>query len=56
MWSSALKENNEVQFTIRRNGVEKKLSGKAVLPKEMISGYEFTETSKLALKEAWLKG
>ena len=56
MWSSALKENNEVQFTIRRNGVEKKLSGKAVLPKEMISGYEFTETSKVALKEAWLKG
>ena len=56
MWSSSLKENELVQFTIRRNGVEKKLSGKAVLPKEMIPGYEFTETNKFTLKEAWLKG
>ena len=55
MWSTALKENEEVSFTIRRNGVAKKYSGKAILPKEMIPGYQFTDTTKLALKEAWLK-
>ena len=56
MWSTALKENEVVNFTIKRNGVEKKYSGKAILPKEMISGYQFTEMAKSALKEAWLKG
>lgn len=56
MWSSSLKENEEVTFTIRRDGVEKKYTGKAVLPTEMISGYQFTEKDKMALKEAWLKG
>ena len=56
IWSSTLKENEEVTFTIKRDGVEKKLTGKAVLPKEMISGYQFTESDKLALKNAWLKG
>lgn len=56
MWSSMLKENEEVTFTIKRDGIEKKLTGKAILPKEMISGYQFTENEKLALKNAWLKG
>ncbi len=56
MWSMALKENDVVSFTIKRNGVEKKLKGSAVLPKELIPGFQFTDTTKLALKEAWLKG
>ena len=56
MWSTSLKENDEVTFKIKREGIEKTFTGKAVLPKELISGYEFTDSSKLALKEAWLKG
>ena len=56
MWSTSLKENEEVTFKIKREGIEKTYTGKAVLPKELISGYEFTDSSKLALKEAWLKG
>ncbi len=56
MWSMALKENDEVSFTIKRNGVEQKLKGNAVLPQELIPGFQFTDTSKLALKDAWLKG
>ena len=55
MWSTSLKENEEVQFTIRKDGIEKIVIGKAILPKEIIPGYEFTEASKKVLKEAWLK-
>lgn len=56
MWSTSLKENDEVTFKIKREGIEKTFTGKAVLPKELIPGYEFTDSSKLTLKEAWLKG
>jgi predicted metalloprotease with PDZ domain len=56
MWSTSLKENEAVHFTIKREGIEKKLSGNAILPQELISGFQFTETSKETLKEAWLKG
>lgn len=56
MWSSALKENDYVTFTIKRNGIEKQFAGNAVLPLEMIPGYQFTELQKKSLKDAWLKG
>ena len=56
LWSTTLQENDEVTFTTKRNGVEKNTTAKAVLPKEMIPGFEFTDTAKSALKEAWLKG
>lgn len=56
MWSTSLRENDEVIFKIRRDGIEMTFSGKAILPKELIPGYKFTETAKTALKEAWLKG
>ena len=56
LWSTSLKENEEVTFTIKRKGVEKKISGKAVLPQELILGFQFTDNTKTALKEAWLKG
>lgn len=56
MWSTSLKENEEVTFTIKRDNIEKKFTGKAVLPHEMIPGYQFTDRQKLALKEDWLKG
>lgn len=56
IWSTTLKENEVVTFTIKRNGIEKEFTGKAILPQEMIPGYQFTEKEKLNLKEAWLKG
>jgi predicted metalloprotease with PDZ domain len=54
-WSTSLKEAQEATFTIRRDGLEKEYTGKAVLPTEMIPGYQFTENEKLDLKNAWLK-
>jgi predicted metalloprotease with PDZ domain len=54
-WSTSLKEGQEATFTIRREGVEKKYTGKAVLPTEMVPGYQFTENEKMDLKNAWLK-
>ncbi len=56
IWSTSLKEEEEVTFIIRRNGVEKQFSGKAILPQERIPGYQFTETAKESKKQAWLKG
>jgi predicted metalloprotease with PDZ domain len=56
MWSTSLQENDATTFTIKRDGVEKKFTGKAVLPTELIPGYQFTDKDKSALKEAWLKG
>ena len=56
IWSTGLKENDEVTFTIKRGGIEKEFSGNAILPQEMIPGYQFTEKQKLSLTEAWLKG
>ena len=56
LWSTSLKENNLVTFVVKRNGLELKLSGKAVLPQELIPGYQFTNSEKTGLKEAWLKG
>lgn len=55
MWSTSLKEGEEVTFTIKRDSVVKKLKGKVVLPVEIVPGYQFTVDEKLALKNAWLK-
>jgi predicted metalloprotease with PDZ domain len=55
MWSTTLQEQEEVTFTIKRDGIEKTCTGKAVLPQELIPGYHFTEKEKTSLKEAWLK-
>jgi predicted metalloprotease with PDZ domain len=56
IWSTSLKENEEVTFKIKREGIEKSFSGKAILPQELIPGYKFTDIAKEALKKAWLKG
>ena len=56
MWSMSLKENDEVTFKIRRDGTEHTYTGTALLPKELIPGYKFTDSTKALLKEAWLKG
>ena len=55
MWSTSLQENEPLTFTVRRNGIEKKLAGNAVLPKEIIAGFQFTNQDKATLKDAWLK-
>lgn len=56
IWSTLLRENDEVQLTLKREGTELKLQGKAILPTELIPGFQFTDKTKTALKEAWLKG
>lgn len=56
IYSTSLKENEEVTFKIKRNDIELNLSGKIILPQEITPGYNFTNQSKLMLKEAWLKG
>ena len=56
IWSTSLKENEEVTFKINRERLEKTFSGKAILPQELIPGYKFTDITKEALKKAWLKG
>jgi predicted metalloprotease with PDZ domain len=50
------KENDAITLKIRRNGVEKIIKGKVKLPFEEKEGLKALDTSKSALKEAWLKG
>ena len=50
------KENDPITLKIKRNGVEKIIKGTVKLPYEDIEGFKATDTSKSALKEAWLKG
>jgi hypothetical protein len=41
---------------INRDGKEQTISGKIVMPKEMQDGYQASDESKKAVREAWLKG
>ncbi len=50
------KEGDDIAVTIKRDGKEQILKGKIVLPKESKEGYQVTDESKKALREAWLKG
>ena len=50
------KNDDPITLKIRRDGQEKTISGKTKLPSEEKIGFEATDMSKKALKEAWLKG
>jgi predicted metalloprotease with PDZ domain len=50
------KENDAITLKIRRDGKEQIIKGTVKLPKEIKDGLEAKDTSKSALKEAWLKG
>lgn len=50
------KENEPVTLTIKRNGKELILNGKAVLSYSESEGFTTTDASKSRLKASWLKG
>jgi hypothetical protein len=50
------KDGDDITVTIKRDGKEQILKGKVVMPKETKEGYQITDESKAALREAWLKG
>ncbi len=54
--SQSWKNDDPISVKIRRDGKEKILSGKTKLPSEEKVGFEATDLSKKAVKEAWLKG
>jgi hypothetical protein len=50
------KNEDPITVKIIRNGKEQVLTGKTKMPTEENIGYEFTDTNKTNLKNAWLKG
>ena len=54
--SQTWKEGDAITVKIKRNGSEQLLKGTVKLPYEDKEGLNFTDTSKKAQKEAWLKG
>ena len=54
--SQTWKEGDAITVKIKRNGSEQLLKGTIKLPYEDKEGLSFTDTSKKAQKEAWLKG
>lgn len=53
--SESMKNNDPIKITYTRNGKEKTVNKKIVLPKETISTFIVKDQSKNALKNAWLK-
>jgi len=56
MQSMAWKEGENISVKIKRDGKTETIKGKIVMPKEKQEGYQATDTSKTAVREAWLKG
>ena len=56
MSSQNWKNDDPITVKISRNGKEMVLTGKTKLPMSDKVGYEFSDTTKTRLKEAWLKG
>lgn len=54
--SQSWKEDDAITVKIKRDGKESDIKGKVKLPYEETEGYQATDASKNALKEAWLKG
>lgn len=50
------KDGDEMTIKIKRDGAEQVLKGKIKMPKETHDGYQSTNQSKAAIKDAWLKG
>jgi predicted metalloprotease with PDZ domain len=53
--SQLWKNDDPITVKIIRNGKEQVLTGKTKMPTEENIGYEFTDTNKTNLKNAWLK-
>lgn len=54
--SEKWKENDPISVKIKRDGKEQIIKGKVKLPYEEKESFEAKDTTKSALKEAWLKG
>jgi predicted metalloprotease with PDZ domain len=50
------KENDPISLKIKRDGKEQIINGTVKLPYEEKATYNYTDASKVALNEAWLKG
>jgi predicted metalloprotease with PDZ domain len=56
MSSQGWKEGDDISVKIKHDGNEQTMKGKIKLPTQNKDGYEFTDTAKTKLKDAWLKG
>jgi S1-C subfamily serine protease len=56
MESQNWKTDDPISVKIRRDGKEETINGKVKLSMEESEGYGFSDTSKEALNNAWLKG
>ncbi len=54
--SQLWKSDEAITVKVNRNGKELILTGKIKMPSENATGYEFTDTTKINLKNSWLKG
>ena len=54
--SQLWKSDDAITVKVNRNGIELVLIGKIKMPTENATGYEFTDTTKMNLKNSWLKG
>jgi predicted metalloprotease with PDZ domain len=54
--SQGWKENDPISVKIKRDGKESEVKGKIKLSYEEVDGYQATDASKKALRDAWLKG
>ena len=50
------KDGETISVKINRDGKDQTISGKIIMPKEKQEGYQATDDSKKAVREAWLKG
>lgn len=54
--SMSWQENDPVTFVVKRENQELTLKGKVTIPMDEVDGYQSTDDSKKALRDAWLKG
>jgi predicted metalloprotease with PDZ domain len=54
--SMSWQENDPITFVIKREDKELTLKGNVKVPMDEIDGYQATDESKKALRDAWLKG
>ena len=54
--SQLWKNDDPITVKINRNGKELMLTGKIKMPTENGTGYEYSDTTKINLKNSWLKG
>jgi C-terminal processing protease CtpA/Prc len=56
MESMSWKEGDKITIKINREGIEQTITGKIAMPKEKQEGYQATDNTKKAIRDAWLKG